>query len=346
MNGVARLSAEERADLFTEAAARKGVRAIIAEKDFWVCWTLSRVFGLRSDQPGLIFKGGTSLAKVFGVIQRFSEDIVLSLNRDDLGFTGDRDPERAPSRNAAQRLIEALEHECVRHIADVLLPALKDDFAGVLDTTNAVANDWGLVIDDDHAQTVNFVYPPGLLRSEYDAGTVQPMVRIELGARSDHWPAAQYSVTPYTAEVFPEQFQTRSCEVKTLEAERTFWEKATLLHAEYHRPTSSVPRRDRSRHYYDLAMLARSEIKQRALASRRLLERVVKHKNVFFRRAWASYDTAVGGRLHLVPHAELEKTLRSEYSALQEMIFQDPPGFDSVLSDLSSLEKEINAVVE
>ena len=138
----------------------------------------------------------------------------------------------------------------------------------------------------------------------------------------------------------------RYCEVKTLEAERTFWEKATLIHAEYHRPTKSVPRQDRSRHYYDLAMLARSEIKQKALASRSLLERVVKHKNMFFRRAWANYDTAVGGTLHLVPHAELEKTLRSEYRALQEMIFQDPPAFDRVLTDLSSLEMEINAVVE
>ena len=117
MDGVAQLSAQERAELFTQTAAEKGIQAVIVEKDFWVCWTLSRLFGLGTEQPGMIFKGGTSLAKVFGVIERFSEDIDVSLDRHDLGFVDDRDPEAAGlSGKAVRRLLQQLQTECSRYV--------------------------------------------------------------------------------------------------------------------------------------------------------------------------------------------------------------------------------------
>jgi predicted nucleotidyltransferase component of viral defense system len=91
---VALLDASDRAALFGETGAARGIVNTIVEKDFWVCWTLKRLFELQNaDTPTLIFKGGTSLSKAFGAIRRFSEDIDLSFDRADLGYTGDRDPE-------------------------------------------------------------------------------------------------------------------------------------------------------------------------------------------------------------------------------------------------------------
>ena len=96
MDNVVRLPARDRAELFRETAAAKGLPPVPIEKDFWVCWTLKHLFALE-DQPPLIFKGGTSLSKAYGVIERFSEDIDLAFDRAAFGFTEERDPENAPS---------------------------------------------------------------------------------------------------------------------------------------------------------------------------------------------------------------------------------------------------------
>jgi predicted nucleotidyltransferase component of viral defense system len=97
MDKVARLTADDRAALFNETGAALGLANMIIEKDFWVCWTLKRLFSLQGkDTPSLIFKGGTSLSKAYGAIRRFSEDIDLSFDRKDLGYGGERDPHPRP----------------------------------------------------------------------------------------------------------------------------------------------------------------------------------------------------------------------------------------------------------
>src|SRR5438552_4843223 len=113
MDVVARMEPRDRRDLFTEAAARRGtISAGVIEKDFWVCWTLKHIFALGPAPAQLIFKGGTSLSKVYGVIERFSEDIDLSLSREDFGFVGERDPYRAPSGKKKQALVDEIVAEC------------------------------------------------------------------------------------------------------------------------------------------------------------------------------------------------------------------------------------------
>lgn len=136
MDGIAALDRDTRARLFEETAARLGIgRAAIIEKDFWVCWTLRRLFALQNTQkeahPVFVFKGGTSLSKVFGLIQRFSEDIDLSLDWHGLGFTGERDPAKAGT-SRRKRLLEELRDTCESYIASTLVPALRKDFATVL----------------------------------------------------------------------------------------------------------------------------------------------------------------------------------------------------------------------
>ncbi len=342
MDGVAQLNSAERGELFTETAARMGVLPIIAEKDFWVCWSLKHLFASPDQKPALLFKGGTSLSKVFHVINRFSEDIDLSLDRLDLGFTGDRDPLNAGSYAKAGALVQEIEAACIRHIADVLLPALQSKFTAVI---GADEGNWRLTVDEGDSQTANFDYPRGFPTAEYKKfGYVRPTVRLEIGARSDHWPADRHPVKPYAAEFFPNQFRAPSCNVRTLGAERTFWEKVTLLHAEYHRPQGRHLRPWLARHYYDVAMLGGNEIKQRAIAQPDLLARVVTHKDWLFHSAWANYGEATPGTLRLAPRADLEKALRADYTAMQEMFFVQPPTFDEVLEELRRLEDEINAI--
>ncbi len=108
MDKVARLGTKDRMELFMETAGRKRLPSALIEKDFWVCWSLGRLFSLPQQPASMIFKGGTSLSKVFNAISRFSEDVDLSLNREDLGFVDERSPQDAPSRKKAQRLIEEL----------------------------------------------------------------------------------------------------------------------------------------------------------------------------------------------------------------------------------------------
>lgn len=233
MDNVARLPASDRAALFGETGAGRGVANTIIEKDFWVCWTLKRLFGLpKNAAASLIFKGGTSLSKAFGIIRRFSEDIDLSFDRADLGYTGDRDPEQEGiSRKKAGRLIDDLAGDVERHIADRLLPALR---AAIVEELGEPQNDeWTLTIDEADAQTLSFHYPIALPAAEYQGmAYITPRVKLELGARGDPWPIETKVIHPYAAEDFPDFFEDPDTAVTVLSARRTFWEKATALHAE------------------------------------------------------------------------------------------------------------------
>ena len=226
MDTVARLSLQERDDLFQETASRRGVRVEIIEKDFWVCWTLRHLFDLPGLDQHLIFKGGTSLSKIFKIIERFSEDIDISVNRDYLGFH----PETAVGSNERKGQIEALGKTCRIKVMDDLMPRLGSTFRQIL----GEAGGYLKLADDPSQITLLFGYPRTISSKSQYTGYISPVVRIEFGARSDHWPFERSSIIPYAAEEFPAFFTKPSYELKVLAAERTFWEKATILHAEYH----------------------------------------------------------------------------------------------------------------
>lgn len=340
MDRIAAASPEERADLFQQAAAQlRPTRApAIIEKDFWVCWTLRRIFAIMRFRPQLIFKGGTSLSKAYQVIERFSEDVDLSLSRRDLGFADGRDPEQPGiSKKEAQRRLDALAAGCHKAIRERLLPELREDFARVLGTSG-----WNADLDPADPHTVIFTYPRSGL-SEGAATYIRPAIRLEMGARSDDWPAEERDISPYAAEAFPEAFDiARSCSVRTMEAARTFWEKATLLHADYHRPTQKAATERVSRHFYDLYRLSQREIGRQALTKLDLLERVVTHKRLFFAAAWASYETAKPGTFHLLPPEDRMAALRNDYGQMRAMIFGAYPSWEEILSGLRTLERQIN----
>lgn len=339
MDEFARQSQEIRAELFQETAARMGVAPIIVEKDFWVCWTLKRVFTLEGFQAGLIFKGGTSLSKAYGAIRRFSEDIDLSLDRHDLGFTGDRDPGAAGlSGNRRKALLRELDETTSKTIQTHLKHRIESAMA-----TSLSGIDIDLTVSEENNQTLIFNYPAGVPLPGGDT-YLADKVKLEFGARSDHLPAETRHVKSYVAEHFPGQISDAEVRVKTLSATRTFWEKATILHMLYHSPDDKALGKHMSRHYYDLAELAASDVRAAALDAIHLLSDVALHKSHFFRDAKAKYEEAEPPTLRLVPEGELERRLRSDYSSMQDMLFDEPPKFDDILTGLAALEAEINTI--
>jgi len=339
MDEIARLSTKDRADLFAAAAAKRGVTTAIMEKDFWVCWTLRRIFSLPDPPARLIFKGGTSLSKVYGAIERFSEDVDLAFDRADLGFTGDKDPTNAPSNNKRQKALKELNETCMDLIQGDLRNRLIDHFA---ESLKSEPGEWALELDDVDPLALNFAYPQ-IKKPHSAAEYVKPAVKLELGARSDHWPAEDAQVIPYVAEVFPDQVADPVSKVRVLSGSRTFWEKATILHQWCHAPEDKKFPDRQSRHYYDLARLAEHEIGEKALNEISLLADVADHKEIFFEAKWAKYDLARPGTLKLIPPPERISALKDDYSKMHEMIFGEVPDMEHIIETLQSLEARINA---
>lgn len=338
MDTILQISQRQRAELFESAALKTGMGAVILEKDFWVCWTLKELFRLPDIGEHLIFKGGTSLSKVFKVIERFSEDIDVSIDRGWLGFGGANEPEAGGSNKEKQRRIEALKAACQQKIASVLQPALEKAIKAKVGTREK----WSLREDDEDPdkQTLMFDYPSSFAPDT--AGYIRRVVKIEMGARADHWPSETKTITPYVAEEFPQGFREPSAEVKVLSAERTFWEKATILHAEFHRPAEK-PMPDRfSRHYCDFHELIRKGVATAAIAKPELLARVAQHKNLFFKTSWARYGEAAKGTLRIVPPEHRLKALRDDYTRMQQMFFGTPPEFDKIIALLNQWESDFN----
>jgi Nucleotidyl transferase AbiEii toxin, Type IV TA system len=334
MNPIALLPASDRAALFTQTAARMGSTPAVAEKDFWVTWVLFRVFSDAQLRQQLMFKGGTSLSKAYGLIERFSEDIDLVLDWQLLGATANgassSDSPAAPLSNTAQaKHAAALHTKAQAFIANDLLPRMAQLLAPVCQVT----------LEANDANVINVAYP-----ASFANAYLRPEVRLEIGALAAWSPHEWRSVRSYAAGQLPQVFERLGApvavDVPVISAQRTFWEKATILHAEAQR-TGEPPLRY-SRHYYDLACMAQSPMCNSAVMDVALLAQVVAFKTQFYPRAWARYDLAVPRTLQLLPTGAVLLAMRKDYQAMQDMIFGAVPSFDEILATLDALQTRIN----
>jgi Nucleotidyl transferase AbiEii toxin, Type IV TA system len=335
MDKFAKGDPAERQPYFEETAARRNSTTTAIEKDFWICWTLKHLFALEAI-PELRFKGGTSLSKVFGLIDRFSEDIDISINRAALGFSGERDPAN-PRLSGGKRkaLREQLGAAIIGEVNAKILPKLRDRFKAVLGKQG-----WQLAPskDENEEMTLVFHYPHAFAYEEY----LRPQIKIEFG-RGDQEPSEESSATPFVAEAFPDIFQEKSAAVVVLDRERTFWEKVTLLHAENHRPDPSKLKARMARHWSDVAVMSTADRFQDEKLSVELLAEVIRFKKIYFPANWAQYDRAVPGTLQIVPNESLQTILRRDYQQMQEMFPSKPLRFDEILARLEQLQQRINA---
>lgn len=334
--GFLALPAEDRRLYIEQAAIRQSLSPVILEKDFWVCWMLGILFDSEF-ASSLVFKGGTSLSKVFGVIDRFSEDIDLSLSPEFLKL-----PPAGTSRNQANKWMMKAEAECGAAVQGKIRPVLEIAVTSSIGKAEGVWFEY-LIDPGTKSPVLLFHYPSSL-----PAGLpyLKRSVKLEFGSLTDQQPTGRHPIRPWVADEFPNAFADWWCEVVALEVERTFWEKATILHAEYHRPIGK-PTPDRfSRHYADMAALANHPKAKKAVEELELCTRVVRWKGQFFGSSWANYDDAKPGTFHLVPPPERIPALRRDYQAMRDMYLADPLTFEEVLTTLTELEEQINNRVQ
>lgn len=216
---------------------------------------------------------------------------------------------------------------------DTFLPSV------ISDLTAELGENIRCFIDEDDPQTVKIAYP-----NSFSDMSILQEIRLEIGALAAWTPVKTADVTPYAAQVYGRLFKQPSTDILTVLPERTFWEKVTILHREAFRAEDRPFPMRYSRHYYDLYRMARTDVKDRALAGNGLLIRVVDFKDKFYRCPWARYDLAKRGTMRLMPPDYNLNKLRDDYEHMQNMLFGVKPSFEEIVEGLQKLELDINTV--
>lgn len=333
-------SRRDRLDLFLATANRLGAPIGNVEKDFWVCWTLNALYHERpAGGPRLLFKGGTSLSKAYGLIQRFSEDIDITVFRDDLDEAAPVEELEALSNKKRRARLDAIRDACRAYITG----PLRDFLAAQLADATSGAGRIEIDEADPDEQTLLVWYPEVEPR---DDDYVRPAVRIESGAKSALDPNRPVTVHPYIAEDAA-GLDLAVGDVTTIEATRTFWDKVVIAHGLrrwYERRGVLRQEGQRvSRHYYDLHCLLGSDVGKAALADRDLGADCVRHARMFFDRPDYDLASAIPGTFAVAPVGEMTDALRRDYANTTAMIFGVAPAFDEILSSATVIEQAINS---
>lgn len=344
MEELLKATREERAKYFQEATSRSEniKNTIIIEKDFWVCWTLDQIFSNSILSPHVTFKGGTSLSKCYSIIDRFSEDIDLTLSKQYIGITAENDPatiDRTNQRSIRlEQLTQKVKNKIINDVKPLLTEQFRKNFSSYFDD-----NEWELATDDKDEQSLIFHYP-SCFEKKLD-GYIQSSIKLEFGARGDISPSETKTVISYAQQLLPELFDSpKEIKVTALIAKRTFWEKITLLHAEYHRdPKKALPNR-LFRHYYDITMLDKHNLTHDAMQDITLLSDVVRNKVIYFPSKWANYNEAKIGTIRLCPNEVFIAQLKQDHKKMSDMFFGTPPDFNETLLAIQNIERVINKI--
>lgn len=334
------LSASDQKDILQTAAAKLGKQATVLEKDIWVCWALQTLFSLPDVHP-MAFKGGTSLSKIYNIIDRFSEDVDITLDYKHFNDTGyNKHPEifdpfaEDVSKNQISKFSDRLKGYVKTYAIETVIPHIRAELAKL------PTADQNNIDVDETGEKIWFSFPSAVEASdEY----LKSQVLIELGGRNVIDPNEVHPIIPYVAQTtrdvsYPE------CDVVVLSPERTFWEKATLIHVECNRGEIKQSAERLSRHWYDLTMLAKHISGNAAINNRELFEDVIRHKKIFFNAGYANYDDCLSGNLKLMPGEKIINGLQTDYENMVKagMMYQEPPEFSEMIEAIQRIETEVN----
>jgi hypothetical protein len=336
----------DRRDLFVTAAARTGTTVQNIEKDFWVCWTLDALFHrLQAGSPRLLFKGGTSLSKAYGLISRFSEDIDITVFRSDIGAEVDVQKLETLSKKKRTQCLDSIKTACQTYINGRLLDELVDLANTTMRTAGKDPTTLRIIPDDQDQdrQSLLIYYPSAVEESNY----VAPRVKIESGAKSAVDPNEHRTVVPYLAPEVSGSDALAVAEVTTILPERTFLDKILILHGmTFHYEARGTLRGDgrMSRHYYDVHELMGSPVGRNGCIDNLLIEDCVTHARMFFFRNHTGLEGAKRGSFRLRPTEKMLDPLRRDYDAMSTMLFGQMPSFETVLESITQAEEALNSV--
>jgi Uncharacterized conserved protein len=314
--------------LIRKTSAQLSLSPAIVEKDYWLCLLLSYLFNDSPYKDSLLFKGGTCLSKCFDLIQRFSEDLDVSIAWDILAYSGN-DP--LAYRNRTQR--KKFNDEARQETDDFV----KGPFLASLD--KGLTEAWGfkptITPSSESIATLIVEFP-----HEFTTSYIRPTLLLEMGSLSAKGPVVQRQIVPMAASFY--SFSPIS--VRCLAPERTFWEKISILYRETQRPSQKMTPRRYSRHFYDIYRLSFSPYYLSALSQPNILDDVILMKDTFFPDTWMKC-AEMKKNFTIIPGEERLQALEQDYEQMQFMLYGPVPSWQTILFRLREVEKDIREAI-
>lgn len=320
---------ETKIRLFAETSRQIGLPSSSAvEKDWWVVQTLAVIFSMDCANA-LIFKGGTSLSKGWNLIQRFSEDIDLALDREYLGFTGE----------LTKGDIRRLRRKSYQFITEVFTEELKSKFAEL--GFKEVTVKYREVENHDQDPLIIEIYYNKLTETDT---YLKPGILVEVGSRSLKEPLSQRTFGTFVSEIYKDNpFTDKPITIPVVNPERTFLEKVFLLHEEFQKPFDKIRVERLSRHLYDIEKLSQTRYAEIALKDTELYNTIVKHRSKFTAISGIDYDKHKPENIRFVPPDNILSLWGKDYQDMTtSMIYGQPLTFDELINRLTNLQKRIN----
>ena len=325
------LSKERRIEILNQATELTGLPSVAIEKDWWVTMALNASFSLPYSK-NIVFKGGTSLSKGWNLIERFSEDIDLAIDRKFFGFDGD----------ISKTQIKNLRKQSCEFISTTFLA----DLTKILTEWKAI-DECKLIAQpvkdsDKDPQVIEIQYNSVIDTSEY----LTQRVLIEVSSRSLMEPIEERQINSILSENFPQQnFATFPFAIPTVLPQRTFLEKVFLLHEEFSQETEKIRINRLSRHLYDLEKLMDTEHGIEALKNIDLYNNITAHREKFNPLRGLDYVNHIPSKISILPPQVVVKGYERDYEAMTSfMIYGEPLKFDHLMKRILELQTRINSI--
>jgi hypothetical protein len=333
----------QRASVFVEAAGERRTTPANIEKDFWLCFVLDALFtGRKQTWPTMFFRGGTSLSKAFGLIDRFSEDIDVAMDRARFLPGTLAALEKLDDVNRETRL-DALSRLSAQFVRDDIVPHLTAHFKKTVDDKTEIPQ---VVVSKTDELTIEVPYQ-ALTRG--DTSYIRSIVRLEFSIRAALTPRANKTITPYIAPMLDDA-KMAVAKVPTIAARRTFWDKLLIAHeikGRFGSDTNPLRADERvSRHYYDLYKLLKAKVVDTKPEALSLARNCQRHSSLFYPTPGVDISSAVPGTFDIIPSESLRTLLERDYGQMAVMIFGSVPSFGEILNELETFQTRVNAAAK
>lgn len=332
------LSKEDRLDILDRVSSELNIRQReVIEKDWWVTAVLRAMFGLPYADH-LSFKGGTSLSKCWHLIDRFSEDIDVAIDREYLGFTGTLSKTQISDklrRTACSFVRETMQHDLAEQLYQNGIS--KEKFKVNVDITPISTTD-PEVININYDSVLSFSID-GADGNQY----VLPKVKVEVSGRSLSEPVQEIALDSMIDQVYPKApFAEPKFMVRAVLPERTFLEKVFLLHEEFAKPKDLIRVERMSRHMYDIGQMLKTPIAESAINNADLYRQVVEHRRTVIGLRGFDYDTLYPATLNIVPPVSIAEQWKADYeNTRMHMIYGESVPFDELVGNLKELNDRV-----